>query len=181
MTIEFPGKLVGTEEEYVSDSGTYEDNGEIKATVMGKLNITESRHVKVIPFEQVPELKIGNVVYGRIEEIFEAVAFIDIEISGTDGKHRTLKVSGVIPVSEVKKEYVQSIREELKIGDIVRAQINKLTKFRVELTLKPMGMGVVKGFCKADRGELELKGETLVCSTCGRREQRRLGRPYGKF
>jgi exosome complex component CSL4 len=175
-----PGDIVGTEEEFLAGKGTWTDlDGNIRATVAGELVTDEQRKVSVTPTNMPPDIHEGTVIYGRIDEMFESVAFVTVEARTSGPRPRTTVLSGVIPVSEIKDAFVESIRQEMRVGDIVRAAVSKLTPFRLELTVKPQGMGVVKAFCTYDRQPMELKGGAVVCTVCGQKETRHLGEPYG--
>jgi len=178
-----PGELVGTEEEFSEGKGTYNEHGNIRAYLGGKLVVDQNRHANIVPYVKVPELKPGTIVFGRVAEMFESVAFLDMEIvveNRAGKKRRTMAMSGIIPVSEIKTEFVRSLRDELKVGDIVKGTINKITPFRIEVSLKPKGMGVVQAFCSYDRHLMDFDGRILKCSECGRIERRKLAFPYGK-
>lgn len=177
----YPGEFIGTEEEYIPGKGTYTDKeGKLYAAVMGELHIDSKRRATVVPYEHVPEVRVGSVVLGKVAEIFESVAFVDVEVTERNRKDRTVVMSGVIPVSEIKMEYVRSIRNELRIGDIVKATVTRITPFRLELSLKGRSMGVVKGFCTVCRHEMDMAGRNLKCKNCGHVETRRIAFPYGK-
>lgn len=170
-----PGELIGTEEEYLPGKNTYVDKEGIHSTVVGDLHVDERRRATVIPKEHVPEVKVGSVVYGRVDEIFESVAFVALEfVETSDKKMRYTTMSGVLPVSEIKREYVRSIRDELRVGDIVKGVVVNITPFRVEISIRQNGMGVVKGFCTVCRHELTQKGNSLECPNCGHKETRKL-------
>jgi exosome complex component CSL4 len=176
-----PGEFIGTEEEYIPGKGTYVDKeGKIYSTLTGELHVDSKRRATVIPFERIPEVKVGKTVVGKVVEIFESVAFVDVEIIERNRKDRTIVMPGVIPVSEIKVEYVKSIRDELRIGDIVKATVVRITPFRLELSLKGRGMGVIKGFCSICRHEMDVAGRNLKCQNCGHIETRRIAFPYGK-
>jgi exosome complex component CSL4 len=180
-----PGELIGTEEEYLEGKGTYSEHGNIRSYLVGKLSVDANRHATIVPYVRIPELKAGTVVYGRVVEMFESVAFVDLEIpvdpaSMEQKKKRIVAMSGVIPVSEIKGEYVRSIRDELRVGDIIKGTIVKVTPFRLEVSLKAKGMGVVQAFCSYDRQLMNFDGRTLKCGTCGKIDRRKLAMPYGK-
>ncbi len=175
-----PGELVGTEEEVSEGKGTYNEHGNIRSYTSGKLVVDANRHANITPFVKIPELKFGTVVFGKVVEMFESVAFVDLEIYAEGKKSRTMVMSGAIPVSEVKNEFVRSLRDELKVGDIIKGTISKVTPFRVEVSLKGNGMGVVKAFCGFDRYPMSYDGKILKCTNCGKVERRKLGFPYGK-
>ena len=174
----FPGELIGTEEEFLPGRGVYSEKGDIYASLAGELHVDQKRRATIAPFERVPEIKVGSMIYGFVEEIFESRAFLSIVFQERNKKTRTIVVPGIIPVSEIKTEYVRSIRDELRVGDIVKGTVARITPFRIEVSLKGRDMGVVKAFCSRCRNALDLKGRTLECPRCGNRENRHLGFPY---
>ncbi|MEM2974525.1 MAG: exosome complex RNA-binding protein Csl4 [Candidatus Micrarchaeia archaeon] len=174
-----PGEFVGTEEEYVSGRGTYVDDGRIIATVAGDLHIDSKRRATIIPKEKIPEIKIGSIVYGRVDEVFESKAFVTVEFSEISTKERVVAMPGIIMVSEIKPQYVRSIRDELRVGDIVKGKVIEITPFNIVISFKSKGLGVIKAFCSKCRHRLTLKGNMLECGNCGSRERRTLGFPYG--
>ncbi|MEM3369272.1 MAG: exosome complex RNA-binding protein Csl4 [Candidatus Micrarchaeia archaeon] len=182
INIAVPGDILGTEEEFIPGNGTYADkDGNIRAMNAGTVSIDQDRKISVFSEREPEKLKPGDVVYGRVEEMFESVAFITIEHPNSADTERVDRMSAVIPVSEIKDGYVKSIRDEIHIGDIIIGAVKEVTPLRVVVTLKPRGMGVVIAYCSYDRKPMVLKGKTLVCSECGQKEERHLADSYGKF
>jgi len=189
-----PGILIGTEEEYLPGKGTYVDEEGIHSSVLGFLHIDQKRHVTVIPTSSPPELKVGSIVYGRIEELFESIAFVTLELRETltgdpeiitkmakIPKVRTFTLNGIIPISEIKIGYTKQIRDEIKIGDIIKGVVSKITPFRIEISLKGNDFGVIKAFCTKCRSPLKLRNKLLECTKCGYEEGRKLSLSYGKL
>lgn len=175
-----PGEFVGTEEEYLEGKGTYSEDGKIFTLVVGDLHIDSKRHATIIPKEKLPEIKIGSVVYGKIDEVFESKAFVTLEFSEiSKRKTRTVKTPGLIMVSEIDVKYVRAIRDEIRVGDIIKGKVVDITPFNVIISLKLREHGVIKAFCSKCRHELKLKGNMLECDNCGNKENRKLGFPYG--
>ena len=180
--IALPGEVLGTEEEFLPGEGTTTDSeGNIRAVVAGKVNINENRQIDIFSNDILQKVKVGDVVYGMVEEMFETVAFVIMEHKASNSTKRMTHASAIIPVSEIQEGYVECMRDAVHVGDFVKAVVSELTPFRVVLSLKPKGMGVVQGFCSYDRHPMDLKGGVLVCSNCGQREARKLGEPYGEY
>lgn len=59
------------------------------------------------------ELKIGDIVEGKITTITSFGVFVDIG----DGK------SGMVHISEVARNYVNDINEHVKVGDVVKVKV----------------------------------------------------------
>jgi len=171
-----PGKLLGTEEEFIPGANTVQDGSDIYASVVGsedsKDKVAKVRQAVLVP----TALKPGDIVIGRIEEIFEPVALVSIgllkdEKSGT----RQLALPGyaVLHASRVKNGYVKNIHDEVKIGDILRARVEELKKDDVALTIKDDDLGVIRAFCTNCRGPMERKGELFYCAACDLSERRK--------
>jgi len=176
-----PGEFIGTEEEYLPGKGTYVEEGKIHAALAGELHIDSKHRATILPREKVPDVKVGSVVYGKIEEVFESKAFVTIEFSElSHRKKRTVNMQGIIQVSEIKMQYVRSIRDEIRIGDIIKGKVVGMTPFNVLVSFKGRGLGVIKAFCTNCRHDMELKGTILECGNCGNKEKRILGFPYGE-
>jgi exosome complex component CSL4 len=161
-----PGEEIGTEEEYLPGENTYIKDGKIKSSCFGELHIDSKRRATVIPYKEVAKFKIGDIVYARVDEILESLAFLSIE------NEVGLTAFGILLISEIKQGFVKSIRDELRIGDIIKAKIKKITPFSIELTLKERGLGVVKAFCSNCRAQMVYKSGIFVCEKCGNKERR---------
>jgi len=161
-----PGEEIGTEEEYLPGENTYIKDGKIKSSCFGELHVDSKRRATVIPYREVARLKVGDIVYGRVDEILENLAFLSIE------NEKGLKALGVLFISEIKHAFVKSIRDEFKIGDILKARIKRITPFSVELTLKERGLGVIKAFCSNCRSSMVFRSRIFVCEKCGNKERR---------
>ena len=102
-----------------------------------------------------------------------------MEFSEISRKEKTVTAQGIIQVSEIKPAYVRSLRDEIRVGDIIKGKVIEITPFNVIITFKQRGLGVIKAFCSKCRHDLSLKGQILECGNCGNKENRTLGFPYG--
>ncbi|MEM3399839.1 MAG: exosome complex RNA-binding protein Csl4 [Candidatus Micrarchaeia archaeon] len=166
-----PGEMLGTEEEYVAGEGTYVENGAIYACVAGKSRVKD--RVIEVECEDCRTLKKGDIVYGRIEEMYESVVLVRLDVEGAilPAGYATLHIS------DIKRGYVRSIKEEMKVGDIIKAVV-KDTRRNVSIRTNERGLGVIKAFCSECRGVLAMK-RGLVCEECGHTEDRYIAYPYG--
>ncbi len=171
-----PGKLLGTEEEFLAGANTVQEGSDIYASVIGSADFRE-KIAKVRQAVLVPTaLKPGDIVIGRIEEIFEPVALISVGLL-KDEKNGTRQLAlpgyAVLHASRVKNGYVKNIHDEVKIGDILRARVEELKKDDVALTIKDDDLGVIKAFCTQCRSPMERKGELFYCGACDLSERRK--------
>jgi exosome complex component CSL4 len=96
------------------------------------------------------------------------------------GKHRTLPTEpfGVIRVMDIAPRYTERASDEFKIGDVIRAEVAQVLPNDVVLTTKSPNLGVIEGYCSKCRGILEMQGEKLVCSVCGKSDPRKVSNDY---
>lgn len=180
-----PGSPLGTEEEFVAGAGAQAAaDGTIHATVCGTTEISADKTVSVKAKVQLPrQLKRGMEVYGRVEEIFEPIALVQIAPK-SERAERQIPPEGytVIHAREIRNGYVENVRDELHIGDIVKATVLDIRRDgEISLTMKPPGMGVVKAFCSRCRNPLALQQDgALKCGRCGSIERRKLAPEYPK-
>ncbi|MBI5228555.1 exosome complex RNA-binding protein Csl4 [Candidatus Micrarchaeota archaeon] len=166
-----PGEFLATTEEFMPSEGTYESEGKIYASIAGmKKEDARRRSVSVIGSE-IKKLKRGDIVYGIVQDLYDTVALVRFE---PEKKAAASSTYAYLRISEIKRGYVESFRDFLKIGDLIRAKVIEITPLGIYLTLAEKDLGVLKGFCSNCRSELELKGTVLVCPECRNNERRKL-------
>lgn len=176
-----PGELVGTTEEFKPGSGTAVSAGDIYSTATGNIIIDrKARIISVKPITLTPNiLKVGDIVYGRITDVRESGAMV--EIAGIEGKEDREIVNlrlGDVHVSNVRDSYVKRLADEFRPSDIIRARV--IDAERMRLTTAEDSLGVVKAYCSNCRGELILEGKKLKCPVCNMTETRKISTEYGK-
>lgn len=176
-----PGELIGTIEEFKPGEGTTVSVGDIYSSATGNIVIDRrARIVSVRPSTLTPNiLKVGDVIYGKIIDVRESGAMV--EIAGIEGKEDREIVNvrtGDIHVSNVRDSYVKRLSDEFRPSDIIRARVIDAEKMR--LTTAEDSLGVVKAYCSNCRGELVLEGKKLKCPVCNMTETRKISTEYGK-
>ncbi len=175
-----PGALLGTEEEFLAGPGTFSEKDNIYALLSGELKET-SRKLEVGQGVLLQKLGVGSVVYGRIENVIEPIALVNVRpVPQKNARYMALPGFCVLHASRVKDGYVKNIHDELKIGDLVRAKVIELREGELVLSTKDPGLGVVKAFCARCRRSLQQEGTGLKCGHCGNKEHRKLANDYRK-
>lgn len=175
-----PGKLLGTEEEFIGGEGIYTEGGAIHALCTGNVSVDKQKVVSVKAANPVPKMIApGMVVYGRIEDIFEPIALVKIIPVEQGGVRQTQgDYFSVLHVSNIKRDYVESVRREVHVGDIIKAVVSEIRRGEVYLDMRGPEFGVVKAYCSGCRSPLYLKDRVLFCKSCGSRESRKLSKEY---
>ncbi|HID42601.1 MAG TPA: RNA-binding protein [Archaeoglobaceae archaeon] len=176
MKLVLPGDKIGFVEEFVAGKGAFEESGEIFASVVGRV-VVENRVVNVKPFKNLPEIKKGDVVLGRVVDIRNSLALI--ELSRIKGVDRELMHTGIaaLHVSNVQNGYLKELESAIKYMDIIKARV--IDSENLKLSTKEPEMGVIKSICSFCRHELLRRGDELVCPECGNAERRKLSTDYG--
>ena len=181
--IVLPGEFLGTEEEYIAGPGTRVENGRIYSIHCGSVEVTRDKQVVVHPKVQAPGvLREGMTVYGRVEEIFEPIALVRVEPTEAEEVRQSPSESYcVLHAMRIAPRYVENVRDEVRIGDVIKAIVEKLERGEVLLSTKAPGLGVVKAFCSRCRAPLPLRKaepSVLKCERCGSTERRRVSDEY---
>ncbi|WP_048055853.1 exosome complex RNA-binding protein Csl4 [Pyrococcus sp. ST04] len=178
-----PGDYLGVIEEYLPGEGVIVEDGNLYSTRAGWVKIDKDKiEISLKPASSTPPIpKVGDIVYARVIDVKQqAVLLRMIKIEGKDNREiATSKLAG-IHISQVKDGFVEDLRNEFKIGDIVRARVITDEKSPIQLTTKDPDLGVVYALCSKCRTPLVRKGNQLVCPKCGNVETRKLSTLYRK-
>ncbi|ASJ15693.1 RNA-binding protein [Thermococcus chitonophagus] len=178
-----PGDYLGVIEEYLPGDGVIVEDGNLYSARAGWVKIDKDKiEISLKPASSTPPIpKVGDIVYARVIDVKQqAVLLRMIKIEGRDNREiATSKLAG-IHISQVKDGFVEDLKNEFKIGDIVRARVITDEKSPIQLTTKDPDLGVVYALCSKCRTPLVRKGNQLVCPKCGNVETRKLSTLYRK-
>ncbi|MFZ2071940.1 MAG: exosome complex RNA-binding protein Csl4 [Halobacteriota archaeon] len=178
--IVLPGDFLGTSEEYTLGDGVFDEGGNLYASHIGDVNISDKRVISVVPKVETPAvIKDGEVVIGQISDIKDTVAVVNVAcVKGKEGRDIATATQGVIHISNVRNGYVKELRQEFGYLDIVKAKVIDAKALR--LSTEGKGLGVVKAICMKCKSTLRRNGNRLSCDRCERVETRNLSDDYGK-
>ena len=179
-----PGEYVGANEEYMPSIGTFSAKTGVYSSAIGELALDAKSHLaKIKKRTRIPKLQgVGIVVLGQVAETTDSVAIVDLV--KTDIKNMSYVpngISAILHVSNIKSGYVEDLRDELKIGDMVRVKIIEANEHTTKLTISFKELGVIKAYCSVCREPLRMSGAKLVCGRCGNVEQRKTAEDYGSI
>lgn len=177
-----PGDVLGVSEQFLPDEWTYDDEGHIKAAILGNVSINKNnKKISIIPKSGSPAvLKVGDIVYGQISDVKAQRAMVNIQ--GMKGSNRGLALSyvGAIHISQVKKGYLEKLTDAFRIGDIIEAKVVKIMGDNLDLNTTGFETGVVKAMCTRCRAFMKPtnRRDELHCSVCGKKERRKISKNY---
>ncbi len=176
-----PGDHAGAIEEYMPAEGTFSSDEGVYSSNIGDLHLDAKSHsAKVSISTKVPKLQgVGIVTIGVVAEASEMVAIVDLVPLETGKTTFALNgISAVLHVSNIRSGYVKDLREEVKIGDMLRVKIISVDPTTTKLTIDGKDLGVIKAYCTRCRQPLRASGPKLVCDRCGNVEQRKTADDY---
>jgi len=175
-----PGDPLYVIEEYLPGPGSYSDEkGWVRAAQIGRLIIDQSQRIVYVkqvlnkPF--VP--RSGDIVLGIVTGVSDDIAFLDIfQIEGKISKSTSF--DGIIHISQVSEQYIETMYEAMRPGDVVRAKVlNNNPPF--QLTTKGPQFGLILGLCSKCGSILKRQqNNMLICPNCGRIEKRKVSIKY---
>lgn len=181
----YPGSFLGTEEEFLPGENCFEQSNGIYSDSVGKEKFDfEEKVVNVKKFSpNVSMLSTGNMVHAVVVLVKEQACIMEI-VEMYDPNNPQKKVvsgskSSVLPVFSVMNSYVKFMSDYFKIGDIVKARVDKISPTGIELETKSNpGLGVIMAYCVSCRQALKLVEGELKCSNCGSNERRKISADY---
>lgn len=175
------GDVLGVVEEFIPGNGTYESNGKIISTRIGKVRIDKQKlEISVDPLKKldIPIPKVGDIVVGEVVFTRKQKAMVKIFKVGKNFLFDTYPA--ILHVSNMSREYLKSVDEGFKPTDIVRGKIIKKKLGEYELETKGRDLGVLYAECSNCGTYLVMKGHRLECSLCGAPNPRKCAPDYGK-
>jgi exosome complex component CSL4 len=176
-----PGDFIGTEEEYLPGEGTRSEGEKVFATLTGEVT-DKDRTLHVKQARKLAPLGIGTVIIGSIENIVEPIALVRVKTGSLEGDERLGDNPdySVLHASMIKRGYVKNVRDEYKVGDIIRAKIVDIRNGEMRLSTDAENMGAIKAFCAACRHPMALVNGGLECESCGAKDNRKIANDYRK-
>ncbi|RBQ24028.1 Exosome complex component Csl4 [Candidatus Methanobinarius endosymbioticus] len=177
-----PGDILGVSEQFLPDKWTYDDEGQIKAVILGTVDIISSKKkVSIIPSSGNPAVvNLGDSVYGEITDVRGQRAMINVQKMKNIDRQLALPYMATIHISQVKKGYLEKLTDVFKIGDVIEAKVSKIMGDNLDLNTEDKEDGVVKAMCTRCRAYMvptEKKNE-LYCEVCDRKERRKVSLNY---
>ncbi|MGC9105226.1 MAG: exosome complex RNA-binding protein Csl4 [Thermoprotei archaeon] len=170
-----PGEEIGVIEELLPGEGTYEDDGTVRAAVVGRVfidminrkgNVTTSKRPGML------SIRKAKYVYFLVEQVKEDLAIGTIV--GIEDRPVNSHLSAYIHISQVANKRIERLTDYLKAGDIVKARPLG-SALPIPLTIKQQDLGVVLAKCSVCGGDMvQVDEEHLRCVVCKNVESRKL-------
>jgi exosome complex component CSL4 len=176
-----PGDYVSSAEEAVPGQNTYEQEDNIYSAAVGVEDIHEGTASVKVKQHGLVAPKPGMHVYGLVFRTSLNKAICNcVPVDEVEGKIRTMEFEGVLPVTEIRRGFVKDIRDEVKIGDIIKVKIKKIDRTGVELSMLFPEYGLVAVHCPRCRTKMDLKDNIFICGQCSWKERRKIPSEGGR-
>jgi len=177
MRLVVPGDFLCYSEEYSPSANAFEDSeGKVFASAVGcEKQSDANRSLSVRSPRAKRPLKAGDLVYARIEDLYDTVALTRFRPAAPNVAPNS--DSAFLRISEIRRAYVESFRGHLGIGDVLVARVKEVTPLGVYLTVIENDLGVLRAFCGACRNEMALTQKGFYCKACGAGEERKMPAP----
>ena len=170
-----PGDEMSVIEEFMPGEGTYEYQGVVYASVVGKVFYDMiNRKSNSISFKKpgILALKKAKYVLGVVTAIKEDYA--TVAVYSIEEKPLSVPLTAYLHISQITNKYLNSITEAVKVGDIIRARTLNFS-LPLQLTIKQKDLGVVYAKCSiCGTKMIKMDEEHLKCPSCGNVESRKL-------
>ncbi len=175
-----PGDVLGVIEEFIPDSGTYEENGLILASTVGTLKKDmRTKRISVITKNKPITPSKGSIVLGKVNETKKQL--VDLIIGKIDSHELHTPVSSTLHISCISERYTENITDAYRIGDIIKAHIVDDERKPCYVSTVGSEFGCILARCTMCGTYLRRKGRsTLKCPECDNIEQRKISDDYLK-
>ena len=173
-----PGDYLASGEEFIAGKNTVAEKDDIYAAAFGEVH-TFGRMVQVVnKTKNFVPLSEGMEAHCIVRELTETKAFLSCMPIVKENERSFPSFDAVLPVSSIRQGYVERIRDEIRIGDILKAKITKIERQDNDISISEQGYGVIKAFCSRCRSNMIINDNKITCTKCNRIETRKL--PYGQ-
>lgn len=176
-SLTFPGDRVASIEEFEGADGTYESNGIVRSSRIGKTVFDLKKRTVKIDHRPKGAMfpKEGDSVVGFVDMMGGSIVSVKI-LYINDA--RSYAGFGAISVSRGGRGRRGSM---FRVGDLVRGKVVSLLNAQIHLTFRDQNLGVISTVCHSCGGSVVRINSSIKCVECGTRDERKLAEDYGKI
>ncbi|MBS7643496.1 exosome complex RNA-binding protein Csl4 [Candidatus Bathyarchaeota archaeon] len=174
-----PGDKLGVIEEFLPGRGTFVKDGLIYSLITGHALVDiPNKIISVYPRVRPPILPYeGSIVIGQVSNTQEKS--VSVRILKIGKRDVPGVFTGIIHISTASEDYIKTMYDAFKPGDIVRARVVSDKNMTYHLSTVDKSLGVLFAFCSRCGFPLSRKGDILQCQVCKNIESRKIAEDYG--
>jgi exosome complex RNA-binding protein Csl4 len=139
-----PGEHLLSAEEAEAGSNTYTDKDEIYSAAFGEEVVSEGKVSIQRKGKSLFRPHVDMDVYCMVMKTTDTKAICScISKNELESKERSMEMTAVLPVRNLRKGYVNKVEDIVRIGDIIKAKISKVTKTGIDINMVGRDLGVV--------------------------------------
>ncbi|MFH1520543.1 MAG: exosome complex RNA-binding protein Csl4 [Candidatus Micrarchaeota archaeon] len=170
-----PGDYLSSAEEAEPGENTYTEKDEVYSAAIGEDESSPGHALVKTKGRSLKKPAVGDIIYCLIIKATPNKAIgTCMSADEVNGNGRGLSFDAVLPVTAIKREYVREIRDEVRIGDILKAKIQKITKSGIDISVIDHDCGVICAFCPRCRQNMKLKEKVFICGGCGWKDYKKI-------
>jgi len=173
-SVKLPGEKIALIEEFGSGSGTYEHDGVIRASTMGKVILDfKKRIAKVDQSKKTGLPKADDIVVGFIDMV--PGNMVSMRILYVNNKKTDARFTAISLMRGGRGR--RSIM--FRVGDLVRAKVVSLLNANIHVNFRDPNLGVIYTTCHSCGGNVVRENSRVKCIECGTTEERKVADDYG--
>jgi len=168
-----PGDKIGIIEEFESGKNTFEDGHNVRATVIGTVEIDKKSRiaqVQNIPTSGIPE--VGDVVIGTVAAVMSSM--IAVSINYVNNIRTKSNVECICQTRHFRKKNIALV------NDIVVSRIIAHKNGTIHASINEPEFGVLFTKCKKCGGKVIPMRDAIKCTECNWIDERKLSNNFGK-
>jgi exosome complex component CSL4 len=176
------GEPLATLEEFFPGEGTFEKDGIIYSSRIGRVSVDKVRRaLEVVELKPLLVPRPGFKIIGSVTSF--SSHYVNVSIFYMNGARLSYEHTGFIGRESFGRSYPRfragSLRNYVRENDIVYGEIMSTVNVNM-IDLSAKEYGVVKAYCSNCGGPLVLFKKYLSCPSCRTREDRKLSVFYGE-
>jgi len=178
-SVVLPGDALAVSEEYLPGRYAYDDSGQIRALLAGRVFEDKvKREISVRPASVARTLEVGDYITGQVEAVQTSSAAV--RIFYLNGEPTGKGFSGMLLLRGEPTGRAARRRTYVKLGDIVRARVSSTLNAIIQLSIDDPHSGVIFALCSNCGRPLQRAGNRAKCEECGNVEERKFANDFGQ-
>lgn len=174
--VTLPGDKVASMEEFEPADGTYDSNGVVRSSRIGKTVFDLKKRVVRIDEKAKTALlpKVGDLVVGFVDMLPGNMVSMKILYINDRKSEAGFGAISIMKGGRGRRGVM------FRVGDLVRAKVVSLLNANIHVTFHDANLGVIYTVCHSCGNDVVRVNGNVKCVECSATEERKLAEDYGK-